>query len=119
MGLFKTKEEKLADGLLKAEKEAARVLKEYQDKRYEEALDRITVFPGNLSEYEAFVGYKAKIMDTGRPDKGVDLTDRLKRELGERLLADGFEAIINVQFRKQQRYEYNLIYPYGLPVKKA
>lgn len=95
-----------------------------QIKIEEENLDRelakVRFFSGSLLEYESFVGYKVKIIDTGWRDIGV-MFRRIGKEGYEciegffrkkKLVEQGIEAVVNCNYSP---FSYVI---YGLPVRK-
>ena len=86
--------------------------------RDEEKRKKIIIFPGSKQDYEEFVGYKVKIVDTGFTDKGVIL-QQLKRDI----LDKGIEAIIYSQaLVLSAKGDFGKLVPehldYGLPVRR-
>jgi len=108
-------------------------LREIELENLDSELARVRFFPGSQSEYEAFVDYKVKIIDTKREDMGVEFL----RDMGgifvnaekytcsegigiKRYLADeGIEAVINckrIPTIVDGKYRQII---YGLPVARA
>jgi hypothetical protein len=85
-----------------------------QEKLERESIIKIELFPGSLSEYEAFKHAKYEIVDTSKPDKFLKSMD------GDYLLRKeaydiGAEAIIRA---KISIAHCNTLYT-GIPVKKV
>lgn len=102
------------------EQELERLLKEYKD-----SFRSLSLFPGNLAEYERFVGCECVIIDTGKPQKFVEwkgsqarnevpLTD-YSFEFQKKMFEEGVEALIHYSFTTH--YGPTYIHT-GVPVKK-
>ncbi len=71
---------------------------------------KIILFPGSVQEYEKFKGYEVEIYDTGKSNKGlvyedlisfkdVHVSDLERLEQIEKLIENGVEALVNINFK--------------------
>ena len=90
-------------------------------------MEKIILFPGNVTEYEKFKGYEVEILDTGQTDKSIYPFDCCFKEnkglnLYKKMLDSGLEAIVNLRYKtfpsKDEKCPGRSEL-YGLPVKKA
>ena len=85
----------------------------------------VVIFPGSISEYESFVGYKVQVVDiennedTEDSDKGLWISTNRRGNVYEKkeLKKLGIEALVNAHCvritDKETHFEY-----YGLPVRR-
>jgi len=97
-------------------------------------LREITLFPGNIKEYEDFVGYKVEIVDLGIIDKGICFSELFddflqdsprrifNRDMGKKVIKEEIEALVNVSYKASGGSWYGNGSvggnAYGLPVRK-
>ena len=89
-------------------------------RQYQEAFNRLIIFPGDDKLYEKTVDYEIEVIDTQKNDKGIHVLVYsqggfdMRGPLLSYLVDQGIEAIINAQLKSKTSGE---IY-YGLPVRK-
>ncbi len=95
------------------ERNERKKIEERERKELRKTLANLITFPGTKLEYEEFVGYKVRIVDTGTRNYGIRLNSifSLDLDLQRRLVSRNVEALINCQ-----RLDYGEWY--GLPVAK-
>src|SRR3989338_8086675 len=109
-GLFKSREEKEREALVKARNQEYEEQKRSEDQKRAEILNHVIFTPESKSEYELRVGYLVDVIDTGEQDKGVIFEkDGSQYELKEgfhlekRLIEAGIEAIVKTSISFKTR----------------
>ncbi len=119
-GFRKTGEERDA----RTVRDAIEIARRAEERILDEALDKIVFFPGDLGEYESFVGYRVNVVDTVERNKAVRFReDGLRRnyevygdiDFKRHLVGQKVEALVNCGYAN----ESNFLIVYGLPVAKA
>ena len=93
---------------------------------YKEAIEKLMLFPGSISDYEHFRGdYGVEVIDTKKGDKGVIVNYSMSsglyiadRDLRYHLVDEGIEAIVNTNISHSSSNGGARIVYYGLPVRK-
>jgi len=87
-----------------------------KERRDEELLGRVALFPGSVEEYQKFRGYEVEVVDTGGIDKGASFSNYNDRQLLLNLVdKEGVEALVNFDPDKSGHYRFG---GYGLPVRR-
>ncbi|MCK5624387.1 hypothetical protein KAI04_00925 [Candidatus Pacearchaeota archaeon] len=123
MSIFKSKEEKAE---IRKKEDNMREISKQHNKR----VKKIILWPGSIKEYENFVGYPVKVLDTQKPKKYV-IKDKLyvdfedlkyspiKAEHKIDFVNNGLEALVRINnFKVNVPTMGTYSSPGGLPVAK-
>lgn len=100
-------------------KEEERIIEEAKTEM-ERRFDSLALFPGDLAEYERFVGYECEIIDTQRRKKFIRWAGTLgpfydyDLEFQKRMFEEGVEALIHYSVETDWGSKSYL----GVPVKR-
>ncbi len=109
----------------KVESEEERIARE-ENEKYERKFNSLTLFPGDLVEYERFVGYECEIIDTGESEKFIEWSGRGKnnpfkyktKEIQDKMYEADIEALIYYSGSYQPRNSGSVHNHIGVPVRK-
>lgn len=103
------------------EQQAKENLIEEKAEKFEQKFENLSLFKGDLSEYERFVRYECEIIDTGRKEKFIEWWDdevplvNYEHSFQKRMYEEGIEALVHYSISAKYGPQYLHT---GVPVKK-